>query len=151
MGVARPDAVGTAAEPAQRLVARIVDTLVVGLPVVAVAYAALPPAAAEVAVPIGVAAVLLAYEPVQLTLWGRTLGKRFAGIAVVAEEGRPALWRALVRAAVYAVPIALRPVPVLGAIAGIFWVAGVALMFERPERRALHDRIARTRVVGAGS
>ncbi|MGH3392754.1 MAG: RDD family protein [Actinomadura sp.] len=139
------------AEPAQRLVARIVDTFVVGLPVVAAAYAALPRATAEIVVPIGVAAVSLMYESIQLALWGRTLGKRLSGVVVVSEDGRMGVTRALVRAAVYAFPIALRPVPVLGAIAGIFWVANVALMFERPARRALHDRIARTRVVGAAS
>jgi uncharacterized RDD family membrane protein YckC len=140
-----------AAEPGQRLVARIVDTLVVGLPVVAVAYATLPRAGAEVLVPVGVSVLLLMYESVQLAIWGQTLGKRLAGIVVVPEDGRLGLTRALVRAAVYALPIALRPVPVLGVIAGIFWVANVALMFERPKRQALHDRLARTRVVTVGS
>jgi uncharacterized RDD family membrane protein YckC len=155
------------AEPGPRLLARIVDTLLVGLPVVAVAYTTLPRSAAEVAVPVGVAALFLLYESLQLAVWGRTLGKRVAGIAVVPdipvvpgvsadgdvvpEDGRPGLGRALVRAAVYAIPMALRPVPVLGVIAGVFWVANVALIFERPTRQALHDRLARTRVVGVGS
>lgn len=122
-----------------------------GLPVVAVAYATLSPADAEIVLPVGVAAVLLPYESVQLALWGRTLGKRFAGIGVVSEDGRLGFARALIRAAMYALPIAARPVPILGVIAGIFWVANAALMFERPKRQALHDRLARTRVVRVGS
>jgi uncharacterized RDD family membrane protein YckC len=38
-------------------------------------------------------------------------------------------------------------VPVVSVIAGVFWVANAALMFERPRRQALHDRVARTFVV----
>jgi uncharacterized RDD family membrane protein YckC len=189
MGIGRlpprpAEPVRAVAEPGQRLLARIVDTLVVGLPVVAVAYAALPRSAAEVTVPVGVATLFLLYESLQLALWGRTLGKRIAGIVVVPEasvvvseasreqgpekhgageygpenapenvraENRPGWWQALVRATVYALPMALRPVPVLGLIAGVFWVANVALIFERPTRQALHDRLARTHVVGDGS
>ncbi|MBC6458835.1 RDD family protein [Actinomadura sp. HBU206391] len=141
------------ADPGQRLLARIVDTLVVGLPVVLIARATLPQVTAEIVASVGLAGLLLVYESVQLARWGRTLGKRLAGVAVVPagpegpEEGRLGVGRAVLRSAVYALPIAARPVPVLGVMAGLFWVGNAALLFERPRRQALHDRVARTFVV----
>ncbi|RMI45375.1 RDD family protein [Actinomadura harenae] len=136
------------AEPGQRLLARIVDTLAVGLPVVLVLRAVLPHDTADHWSPTAVASALLVYEAVQLALWGRTLGKRVAGVRVVTADGsRPDPARAALRAAVYAVPIALRPVPVLGLLAGIFWVVNVGTAFRGPERRAVHDRMAGTGVV----
>ncbi|WP_433329738.1 RDD family protein [Spirillospora sp. CA-294931] len=199
------------ADPGQRLLARIVDTLIVGLPVVLVVREALPRPDAELVIPPVVAGLLLLYESLQLALWGRTLGKRFAGIHVVpraqkgaangepvasppisgeggssrdlgriaqigravrfaaggregsstdddepasageievdAEVTRLGIGRALLRAATYALPIAARPVPVLGLIAGVFWVVNAAALYEGPGRRALHDRAAGTIVV----
>jgi hypothetical protein len=146
-------------------VARIIDTLVVGLPVVLIARAALPQVTAEVVASVGLSGFLLLYESVQLALWGRTLGKRLTGIVVVpagpagadhpdgAESARGrglGLGRALLRAAVYALPIAARPVPVLGVVAGVLWVANAVPVFERPLRQALHDRTAGTQVVRSG-
>ncbi|MFC4912172.1 RDD family protein [Actinomadura gamaensis] len=139
---------GFLAEPGQRLLARIVDTLIVGLPVVLVLRAALPHDAADRWAPTAVASLLLAYDAVQLAVWGRTVGKRVAGVRVVTPDGsRPNPTQAALRAAVYAVPIALRPVPVLGLLGGIFWVVNVATAFRGPERRAVHDRLAGTGVV----
>lgn len=151
------------AEPAQRLVARIIDTLVVALPVVLVTRATLPRVTADVVASVGLAFLLVVYDSVQHARWGRTLGKRLTGIRVISvpadgpaagtvegagvDGGCPRPVQALLRAAVYAVPIAARSVPVLGAIAGIFWVTNVGLLLERPRRQALHDRIAGTVVV----
>lgn len=147
-----------AAEPAQRLVARIVDTLLVALPVVLVTRATLPRVSAEIVASAGLAILLVVYDSVQHARWGQTLGKRLTGIRVVAmpaegagDGGRPRPSQALVRAAVYALPIALRAVPVLGVLAGILWVTNVGLLLERPRRRALHDRIAGTAVVSIGN
>jgi uncharacterized RDD family membrane protein YckC len=143
-----------AAEPAQRLVARIIDTLLVALPVVLVTRAVLPRVTAEIVASVGLAILLVLYDSVLHARWGQTLGKRLTGIRVVSapaegpgrgERPRPA--QALLRAAVYAVPIAARSVPVLGVLAGVFWVANVGLLLERPRRQALHDRIAGTAVV----
>lgn len=155
------------AEPAQRLVARIVDTFAVALPVVLVTQAAVPRRTAEIVTPVVVAALLVVYETVQLALWGRTAGKWAVGIRVVPEEAaqvgsgpvgpgreagaavvaRPGTARALVRAVIYAAPIAARPFPVAGVLGGLLWVGNAALIFEGPGRQALHDRLARTRVV----
>lgn len=182
-----PPAAGAVfAEPGQRLVARLIDTLIVGLPVALVARALLPESAygarpAETATAVGVAVCYLLYDTVQHALWGRTIGKRLTGVKVVpavqdaaraadldgdqdsdqdgaqdavhraeAGGGRVGLPRALLRAAVFALPIAARPVPVLGVIAGIVWVAGVAWVLEPTRRQALHDRIAATNVTRIG-
>ncbi|MEU6039705.1 RDD family protein [Actinomadura sp. NPDC047616] len=148
------------AEPGQRLVARIVDTLVVGLPVVMVIREGFPDLGIEKVAPPLVAGLLLVYEWIQLALWGRTVGKRVAGIEVVREDPgcpavdrrRPDVLRSLLRAATYCLPIAVRPVPVFGAVAGLFWVANAGAIYESrlersARRRALHDRFAGTVVV----
>ena len=150
------------AEPGQRLLARIVDTLVVGLPVVLVLREVLPAGDVEIIAPPAVAGLLLLYEWIALALWGRTPGKRFAGIQVVRAQApenggeravpeRPGVARSLLRAAIYALPIAARPVPVFGLIAGLLWVGNAALMYEGTWRQALHDRVSGTIVVKRGS
>ncbi|RAY15336.1 RDD family protein [Actinomadura craniellae] len=138
-----------AAEPGPRLVARLIDTLVVGLPVVAVVQGA--GLSAELVLPLALPGLLLVYEAVQLALWGRTLGKRLTGLAVVPQPdaGRSRLdpARAALRAATYALPLAAQPVPVLDVLAGLFWVGNAAFALEEPRRQALHDRLAGTRVI----
>ncbi|WP_084265888.1 RDD family protein [Actinomadura macra] len=148
------------ADPGQRLLARIVDTLVVGLPVIIVVRELVSGQRVDVVAPPAVAGCLLVYEAVQLAVWGRTLGKRFAGIEVVAaasqadtgpatvrrRPGRLGALRALARTAVYTLPIAVRPVPVLGLLASIFWVANAGLLYEGTRRQALHDRLVGTEV-----
>ncbi|GAA0223565.1 hypothetical protein GCM10009527_019850 [Actinomadura nitritigenes] len=162
------------AEPGQRLLARIVDTLVVGLPVIMVVKEFVSGHELDVVAPPAVAGCMLLYEAVQLALWGQTLGKRFAGIQVVPDPsvpegglrdaeraaapetrggepeggyGRPSVLRAVLRAAVYSVPIALRPVHILGLLASLFWVANAGFIYEGTHRRAVHDRLAGTLVV----
>ncbi|MBW8484989.1 RDD family protein [Actinomadura parmotrematis] len=144
------------ADPGQRLLARIADTLIVALPVVLVLRETVAYRTLEWLAPPLVAVLLFVYEAPQLALWGRTPGKRFAGVRVVREDGHEPLGaaRAVLRAAVYDLPIAARPVPVLGLLAGIFWVANGAFVYEGSRgalpdgrRQALHDRLARTLVV----
>jgi uncharacterized RDD family membrane protein YckC len=137
------------AEPAQRLVARLVDTLIVGVPIATAATEIFSRETAQTVVaPLAFAVVYLVYEVVQLVLWGRTVGKRLTGVRVISADGarlRPS--QALVRSAIYALPPAARPVPVLNVIAGIFWLAEIGLLFEGGHRQALHDRAAGTLVI----
>jgi uncharacterized RDD family membrane protein YckC len=137
------------AEPSQRLVARLVDMLIVGVPVATAATGIFPRDTAQTVVaPLALAGLFLVYEAVQLALWGRTLGKRLTGLRVVsADGGRLLVRQALVRSAIYALPPAARPVPVLNVLAGIFWVAEIGLLFEGVHRQALHDRAAGTLVI----
>jgi uncharacterized RDD family membrane protein YckC len=148
------------ADPGQRLLGRIVDMLIVGLPVGLVARSdllGLPRDQVEVVAVLAIAGLSLVYETAQLALWGRTLGKRLAGIRVVRNRPADRLpgglgpARALLRTATYVLPIALRPVPVFGVVAGIFWVANAAALFEGDRRQALHDRLTDTIVVRAAS
>ncbi|MGP4024464.1 RDD family protein [Actinomadura sp. 3N407] len=152
------------AEPGLRLRARIVDTLIVGLPVIVVVRALVSGHTVDVVAPPAVAGCMLLYESIQLALWGRTLGKRLAGIEVVlaapgeqhpggegGESARLGFPRAVLRAAVYSLPIAARPIPVLGLLAGIFWVANAGLLYEGTQRQALHDRLAGTLVVNSSA
>ncbi|GGU91825.1 hypothetical protein GCM10010182_03610 [Actinomadura cremea] len=87
-GTAGPTAaaVRLLADPGQRLLARIVDTLIVGLPVILVVRETVSGAALNLIAPPAIAGCLLVYEAVQLALWGRTPGKRYAGIEVVRAE-----------------------------------------------------------------
>lgn len=159
-----PDHPWRIADPGQRLLARIVDTLVVGVPVVLAVRATASHGMADVIVAPLLAVALLVYEAVQLALWGgRTLGKRLAAVTVVLEgaggaggagdaapEGRPpglVWWRAILRSAVYALPIAARPVPLLSVMAGIWLVVNAAACLERPRRQAGHDRLVGTVVM----
>ncbi|MFI0485968.1 RDD family protein [Actinomadura sp. 9N215] len=197
------------AEPGQRLLARIVDTLIVGVPVIVVVRALVSGPTVDVVAPPAFAGCMLLYEAIQLTLWSRTIGKRVAGIEVVVvapnaplapgetaakarrgktealtsesapesqetdaessrqgqedESGptpdaatdlvpineRPRLdvVRAVARAAVYSLPIAARPIPVAGLLAGIFWLANAGALYEGTRRQAVHDRLTGTLVV----
>ena len=140
------------AEPAQRLVARIIDILLVGIPVASAAEGLFPHRTAQTVVaPLAFAVIFLAYDAVQLAVWGRTVGKRLTGIRVasVTDGGRPGAIQSLVRAAIFALPSAARPVPVLNALAGLFWLGEIGLLFEGAYRQALHDRAAGTVVVRA--
>ena len=146
------EALSPLAEPGQRLLARIVDTLIVGLPVIVVVRELVTGRDVDVVAPPAVAGCLLLYEAIQLAVWGRTLGKRFAGIEVAAAEPQgsrvpPGVLRAVLRAAVYALPVAVRPVPVLGLLAGLFWVANAGFLYEGTSRQALHDRLVGTVVL----
>jgi uncharacterized RDD family membrane protein YckC len=137
------------ADPGQRLLARIIDLLLVGVPLALVAQGVLPSRTATVVESVGLAGLVLVYDTVLHARWGRTLGKRLVGVRVVTVGGEPVgMVGALLRAVVFAAPIAARPVPVLGLVAGICWVAGVALVL-RPEqdRRASHDLAAGTKVI----
>ncbi|MCP9969549.1 RDD family protein [Actinomadura madurae] len=78
------------AEPGQRLLARVVDTLVVGVPVILVVRAFVSGPTVDAVAPPALAGCMLVYEAVQLALWGRTLGKRVAGIEVVAATPQEA-------------------------------------------------------------
>jgi uncharacterized RDD family membrane protein YckC len=143
----RPEAV--LAEPSQRLVARLVDILIVGVPIATVATEVFPRETAQTVVaPLALAGAFLVYEALQLALWGRTLGKRLTGLRVVSADGeRLRGSQAVVRSVIYALPPAARPVPVLNVLAGIFWLAEIGLLFEGVHRQALHDRAAGTLVI----
>ncbi|MFI7383025.1 RDD family protein [Streptomyces sp. NPDC049813] len=80
------------------------------------------------------------YEALPTAKWGRTLGKKLLGLSVREIEGSdsPSFGAALRRWLAYAVPGVL----LIGVI-GVLWGA-----IDRPWRQCLHDKIARTFVAG---
>lgn len=80
--------------------------------------------------------VPFAYLVVPTALYGQTLGKRLMNIQVVNATGQPPGWGgALLR-------------EVLGKfLSGLPLLAGYLMVLGHPERRALHDLVARTWVV----
>lgn len=135
----------------RRLVARIIDWLVVGIPVGLVLWLATGGYDANSAgrswgQEIVYAVVYFLYEGTMLTSRGRTLGKMVMNIRVAMLEngavpvGQPG-WT---RAAVFALP------PVVPCCGALFWLVNVSwLLWDKPYRQALHDKAARTVVVAA--
>ncbi|MZD07839.1 hypothetical protein GTW43_22540, partial [Streptomyces sp. SID5785] len=80
------------------------------------------------------------YEALPTAKWGRTLGKKLMGLSVrdIEEHAAPGFGAALRRWLVYSVP-GLLAIGVLG----VLWGA-----FDRPWRQCLHDKAARTFVAG---
>ena len=136
----------------RRLVARIVDALIIGIPVAVIAvFAAGGRDAAEesgttTGISIVYALVYFVYEGLMLTAGGQTVGKKLMKIRVAmlhngaVPAGRPG-W---LRAAVYSLP---EVVPCCGSI---FWLLNALwCTWDRPYRQCLHDKVAQTVVVSA--
>ncbi|MFI6501807.1 RDD family protein [Nonomuraea typhae] len=141
----------------QRLVARIVDGVILGI-----AYAVLSMILATV-LGVGFLAVMLtailgaviyfAYEFVMLRSGGQTIGKKVMGLRVVPaggnRAGRPLTTDAVVsRAGVLWGPLALSFIPVIGFVAYLLYVVNVLWQFwDKPLQQCLHDKLAGTVVV----
>lgn len=163
----------TLAEWWQRLVARIVDTVVLAvlmapltgwffvwylhrLPAMFPADPATPPRIDDimrmelrlmgVSLLVGLAGalVLFAYDGLQHAKWGQTLGKRAMKIKVVELTTRGPITGGA--AAKRAAMYAFAPeVPGVGGIVGLLNV--LWLLWDKPYRQCLHDKVARTVVV----
>lgn len=151
----------TAAGAGSRIVARIIDAiiLVFGLGIVAVALfsgsmmATAPGAAPGAGLELTAAVVLgglgAAYEIVQIALWGQTPGKRLMGVKVVdADTGDLPGWGgASIR---WAVPSLVSWIPFVGGLAGtVIVVVSLVLLFTDPFGQVVWDKAAKTRVVRA--
>ena len=159
------------AGPGRRLLARVIDGLLVGLiaspvtvPLVGRYLRYTSDAAASgirtdvydqrsLQLLTGIALVSLVvsflYEVPQLARWGQTLGKRICRVRVVRRDGRggagigpaPAAMRWLVSGGVPAVPYVGTVIAILDSL----W-----LLWDRPWRQCLHDKVAATIVVRVG-
>jgi uncharacterized RDD family membrane protein YckC len=90
------------------------------------------------------ALVVFGYDWFQHAKWGQTLGKRILKIKVVALSDRAPIssGAAAKRAALYA----LAPqVPFVGGFFGL--INSLWLLWDKPNRQCLHDKVARTVVV----
>ncbi|MFJ6349179.1 RDD family protein [Streptomyces sp. NPDC092046] len=168
MAAARAQAAARPAGLGKRLAARLIDTVVLGAVVGAVAYPFVTGAVDHInekieaakqsgvtvqvwlidsttSVQLGIvlAALLVLgalYEALPTSRWGRTLGKKLCGIEVRDIEAHepPAFGAALRRWLVYSVLGLL----VLGVL-NVLWC-----LFDRPWRQCWHDKAARTFVAG---
>ena len=132
----------------RRILAQIIDQLVVLVPVVAIALAIGVRTVDDLgdkafAINIAVVAVGFTYEFVMVGRWGRTLGKFAMGTRVVRiDTGERVLWySSAIRALV---PLAAGVIPGIGQILSLF--VYVRAFFD-PRRQGWHDRAAGTVVV----
>ena len=133
----------------RRLVARIIDALIIGIPisvVVALAWGGydVNDTGRSATQDLVYGFVYFVYEGLMLTTRGQTVGKMAMNIRVgMLQNGQiPAGRAGWTRAAVYALP------PIVPCCGSIFWLVNVLwLLWDKPYRQALHDKAARTVVV----
>ncbi|MFD0691435.1 RDD family protein [Actinomadura fibrosa] len=146
------------AHPGRRLAARLIDTLtliamtvtplLIVIPLAAPGGGSKVPPAAVAAAAITAFALFYLYEAVQLAIWGRTLGMCLLKMRVAsatAPEDPLTPSRAFGRAASYPVFFTvIGTLPLLGLIslANSLW-----LLWDRPLRQCLHDKMAGTLVL----
>ncbi|GGZ22280.1 RDD family protein [Streptomyces poonensis] len=148
------------ADPGKRVLARVIDMVVVGIVVVLVGWAIFGSTVygigADVADDVDygrnigheiLAAVLyLAYDTFFTARNGQTPGKRLMKLrtANLGDGSTPSVQTALLRAAVLWIPFAF--------CCACFWtvIAGGWSFFDKPYRQGLHDKAARTVVVSTG-
>ncbi|WP_049571522.1 RDD family protein [Streptomyces sp. SBT349] len=136
----------------RRLAARIVDALIIGVPLTLLlwpvmgAYEVNDDGGASYVQQAIVLIVYFVYEGLMLSARGQTLGKMLLRIRVAVLEngsvprGNPA-WA---RAAVYSLP------QLLPCVGFLFWLVNVLFCtWDRPYRQCLHDKAAGTVVVSA--
>lgn len=132
----------------KRLLARIIDALIIGIPVtvvVGLAQGGYHDARGDTYAQQGVyTLVYLIYEGLMLTMSGQTVGKKLMRIrvAMLQNGAVPVGTPGWFRAAVYSLPAL---VPCLGFL---FWLVNVLFCtWDQPYRQCLHDKAARTVVV----
>jgi uncharacterized RDD family membrane protein YckC len=143
---------GLLASIGQRIGARLLDGLIIGLPLTVLVFAAsdISEDRETISTPLWVqlvaAAVSALYEVVLIRSWGQTIGKRVLGIKVVrSTDGALPDWTASVVR--YVLPV----VPVLIPVPGVFLLSLVIYLVAivHPLRQGWHDRAAGTIVVKA--
>ncbi|MFI0821617.1 RDD family protein [Streptomyces sp. NPDC021098] len=136
----------------RRLVARIIDGLIIGIPlglIMALIWGTYYPMgngsdARSSLFTLVYVLVYFIYEGLMLTHYGQTVGKKAMKIRVaILETGEPPVGRpGWARAATYSLP---EIVPCCGFV---FWLVNVLwCTWDRPYRQCLHDKVARTVVV----
>ncbi|MEV0528051.1 RDD family protein [Streptomyces sp. NPDC050439] len=144
------------AESGKRVLARIIDMILVGVVVWLLSWGFgtsefdVDPDKVEYGKSFGqslLAAVLyIAYDSIMISRTGQTLGKKWLGLRVanLNDGATPTLQTALVRAAVLWLPFAFCCACIWTAICG-GWS-----FFDKPYKQGLHDKAAKTVVVSTG-
>jgi uncharacterized RDD family membrane protein YckC len=135
----------------RRLLARIIDALLIGIPVgLIMTFAQGGWAGDDDGRAYGQQAVYtlvyLVYEGLMLTNSGQTVGKKLMRIrvAMLADGNVPRGTPGWLRAAVYSVP------PLVPCVGFVFWLANVLFCtWDKPYQQCLHDKAVKTVVVAA--
>ncbi|MFW5419843.1 RDD family protein [Nocardiopsis sp. CNT-189] len=154
------------ADLGRRFAARLIDCVIVQavsmvalvplLAVLMVAGSALPDGPLSEGAGLGSFAALFfaiwwGYEVLFLPKWGATPGKRVMGLRVVPLRGAEPLLStraAAVRGLFWAGPLLFGWSPWVNLVSGLYWIADIGwAVKDRPDRQALHDKAAGTRVV----
>lgn len=146
-----------------RLLARILDGVILGLPLYLISDAifgftddwVIDFEAEIVETPIPVSVLVLwfvigaVYEIGMVGTWGRTVGKMICGLTVTRMDGvtLPGFGPATIR---YAITL-LYGLPVVPAVGFLLSIATIVMAFATPLRQTLHDKGARTVVVRSSS
>lgn len=152
----------TPAEPAMRLVARIIDSVLLAVvgAIIGLIFGAGAAVTTSGDISIGVAilvgvlgtAIAIAYEVVLLAQRGQTLGKMAVGIKVVRKDGSPLdLQGAAKRHSPSIILRVLGIIPIVGIFTGlgliILAIVNIVMVFSSKE--SVYDKVGETMVVSA--
>ena len=146
------------AAPWRRIVAVILDGLIVSFPIGFVVGFWLATTQAESTEEVSMPAAFLllslaaaVYQVVTVALWGQTLGKKIMSIRVVSGQdlSKPGWWRAIRRWGLY---FLIGLIPIIGGIVAciVLPLVGLVMLFVDPKRQVPHDKVADTIVVDDG-
>ncbi|MBB5935214.1 RDD family protein [Streptomyces zagrosensis] len=153
-----PEGMAPLATAGQRFLARLLDTLILGV-IWTLALASTgalqsamddpdsPDIGKSILSAIVTFIVYFVYEGAMLARDGQTLGKKAAGIRVaMLADGDVPRGRGWTRAAVYALPGVAQPI----GVGMLFWLLNSLWQsWDKPFRQCLHDKVAKTVVVEA--
>jgi uncharacterized RDD family membrane protein YckC len=134
----------------RRVLGKLLDQVIVALPVVAVALIAGVRSTDDLvdkqfAINLAAALAAFTYDFVMIAIWGRTVGKFALGTqAVRVDTGGPVLWSSSAIRAL--IPLAAGVIPSVGPALSL---VVYATAFWHPRRQGFHDRAAGTIVVAA--
>ncbi|CAM4264495.1 RDD family protein [Lacicoccus alkaliphilus] len=129
----------------QRFFARIIDGLIIGVPIVfilsfTVGYDFVIDPGANFIFNILMLLIVTAYMICLPAIWyGRTVGKRLMGIRLTHVDGTDVSWLTMFKRELFILVV-------YSATLGLFLLLSCVMMITRKDKRALHDLIAGTKV-----
>ncbi|MCD2138964.1 RDD family protein [Salinicoccus halitifaciens] len=129
----------------QRFFARIIDGLIVGVPIVFIlsftaGYEFVINPGANFIFNIFMILIVTAYMIVLPVIWyGWTIGKRLMGIRVTEVDGADVSWQTMLKRELFILVV-------YSVTFGLFLLLSCVMMITRKDKRALHDLMAKTKV-----
>lgn len=129
----------------QRFFARIIDGLIVGVPIVFIlsftsGYEFVIDPGANFIFNIFMILIVTAYMIVLPVIWyGWTIGKRLMGIRITQSDGSDVAWQTMLKRELFILVV-------YSVTFGLFLLLSGVMMITRKDKRALHDLMAKTKV-----